>query len=87
MRYLIALAALTLAGCATAPAKPAIPQVVQVVVTKYVPVPAALTQPCPIAELTTGTGFDALAVGHARKLSLEDCNDRLGKIRQLGNHP
>ena len=72
-----------LTGCATAPAKPVIPQVVQVLVTKFVPVPSALTEPCPIAEMTTGTGFDALAVGHARKLSLEDCNDRLQKIRGL----
>ena len=86
MRVHLSIAAASialLAGCTTAPVRPVMPQTVQVVVTKYIPVPAQLTAPCPVAELTTGTGFDALAVGHQRKLSLQDCDDRMTKIRGL----
>ena len=83
MRYLLAIGMLALSGCATAPIAPVVPQVVHDVVKVYVPVPAAFTAPCPIAELTTGTGFDGINVGHARKVSLLDCNDRMDKIRKL----
>jgi hypothetical protein len=85
MRLILSIAVLAVAGCTTAPTKPVMPQTVQVVVTRYIPVPDALTAPCTIAQLTTGTGFDALAVGHARGVSLADCNRRIRAIRDL--HP
>ena len=85
MRYLLAIGLLALSGCKTAPIVPVVPQVVHDVVKVYVPVPPALTAPCPIAKLTTGTGFDGINVGHARKVSLLDCNDRMDKIRKLGH--
>lgn len=79
----IAASIALLTGCTTAPVRPVIPQTVQVVVTKYVPVPEWMTAPCAISELRTGTGFDALDVGHQRKVSLLDCNARMDAIRGL----
>ena len=84
MRALVIGLLILLAGCAAPVRQVVIPQVVRDVVAVYVPVPPALTAPCTIAELTTGTGFDAINVGHARKVSLLDCNDRMDKIAHLG---
>ncbi|GAA0721403.1 Rz1-like lysis system protein LysC [Dokdonella soli] len=83
MRCCIGLLILALAACAPAPVKP--PQVVQVTVTKYVPVPADLTAPCPIAKPAANTVQEAVRVARERRASIEKCNGQLEAIQALGN--
>ena len=87
LRLLIPVAAVGLAACT--PTKPAFvtPQIVTQTVTKYVPVPAALTAPCPIEQPKLRTVAEAVRVAKARKDALTQCNRQLEQIRQLGDQP
>lgn len=70
---LLAFVALALIACQTVP-KPvtiAKPQVVEKRV--FVPITAALTQPCPVAEPRNRSGKELLRVATARKESLIRC--------------
>ena len=77
MRY--ALGLLILAGCS-----PTKPDVIEVPVTKFVPLDAALLVPCAIA---TGTLAQVIEVARDRRASLEACNAQLDAIRELQPQP
>lgn len=77
MRY--ALGLLILAGCS-----PVKPDVVEVPVTKFVPLDSALLVPCAIA---TGTLAQVIEVARDRRASLEACNAQLDAIRELQPQP
>lgn len=79
LKPLVIAILIALAGCAQVQPKP-----VLVPVTKYVPVPAALTQPCPIAEPEDHTVAEAVKVARERKTALAVCNAQLEQIRELG---
>ena len=83
-RYPLALALLALAGCQSAPERVVVPEVVHVTVPKYITPPAELTRPCPVAELQGRTVADVVEAANARKVSLEQCNEQLRQIRNLG---
>ena len=79
---LIALA-LLLTGCKTTePSKP--PQVVEVVVTKYVPVPAELAADCTNEPPREQTYAEAKRLALKRADYLEECTTRMRRIRGLG---
>ena len=84
MRIAAAVALLTLAGCQSAPERIVVPDVVHVTVPKYITPPAELTRPCPVAELQGRTVADVVEAANARKVALEQCNEQLRQIRNLG---
>jgi len=84
MRIAAAIALLTLAGCQSAPERIVVPEVVHVTVPKYITPPAELTRPCPVAELQGRTVADVVEAANARKVALEQCNEQLRQIRNLG---
>lgn len=75
---------LALFGCTPVKPQPVTPQVVTQTVTKYVSVPAELTQPCPIEAPRARTVAEAVRVARARKDALIECNHQLDQIRSLG---
>ena len=83
-RCLAAVALLILTGCQSAPERIVIPEVVHVTVPKYITPPAELTRPCPVAELQGRTVADVVEAANARKVALEQCNEQLRQIRNLG---
>ncbi|KAF1698349.1 hypothetical protein CSC62_05420 [Pseudoxanthomonas jiangsuensis] len=84
MRALILTAALlALAGCQTCPDRPQVPEVVKVPVRVTVPVPPALTDPCPVARAASRTVESVVQAYNANVESLETCNRKLGEIRAL----
>lgn len=87
LRLLIVPALLALAGCPLDAPRPAVvtPQVVTQTVTKYVPVPAKYTEPCPIEQPKLRIVAEAVRVAKARKSALEQCNRQLEQIRGLAN--
>lgn len=80
---LIGLAVVMLAGCGEKVTKPVVPKVVETTVTKYVPLDPELTEDCPIAMPDNRTVSEAVRIARARRASLEDCTDRMRKIRAL----
>ena len=84
MRIPAVIALLALAGCQSAPERIVVPEVVHVTVPKYITPPAELTRPCPVAELQGRTVADVVEAANARKVSLEQCNEQLRQIRNLG---
>lgn len=86
MRLLTIAAVLILAACtpkqAQRPDPP--PKIVEVPVKIYVPVPADLTEPCPIAK---GTLAEIPKVARARRQSLESCNADKAAIRKIQGTP
>lgn len=82
MRSAALIACLMLAGCKTCPI-PKAPEVVEVVVTKTVPVPAELSRECDVPAKTGNTVGDAVSLANARREALEECNKRLEAIRRL----
>lgn len=80
--FIVAIAALAVAGCATR--KPLVVKqpgkIIEVPVKVYVPIPDNLTAPCPIAE---GKVADVLEVARKRRASLEACNAQLKAIRSV----
>lgn len=82
--YPAAVVLLALAGCQSAPERIVVPEVVHVTVPKYITPPAELTRPCPVAELEGRTVADVVEAANARKVSLEQCNEQLRQIRNLG---
>lgn len=85
MRCAAVVLILALAGCKSAlEVRPFVaPTIVEVPVTKYVPVPDTLTQPCPIPALKGRTVGDVVEASNARKVALERCNTQLNAIRGL----
>lgn len=83
MRLLPIAAALLLAGCQTCPDRPQVPEVVKVPVRVTVPVPPALTDPCPVARAASRTVESVVQAYNANVESLETCNRRLQEIRAL----
>lgn len=74
MRWLVGL--LMLAGCATTPER----VVVEVPITRWVPIPSELTAPCAIAD---GALRDVIEVARQRKESLKRCNQQLHAIENI----
>lgn len=60
------------------------PKVVEVVVTKIVPVPAELTERIPVYDAKAQTVGEAVKSSNANKLGLLQCNARLVQIEGLG---
>jgi len=60
------------------------PKVVQVEVTRYVPVPDALTEPCTVYAPAEQTYAEAKRLALLRLESLIQCNKDKAKIRELG---
>ena len=79
---LIALAAILLAGCKTQP--PVVPEIVEVVVTKYVPIPAELAADCANEAAREQTYAEAKRLALKRADYLEECTARMRRIRGLG---
>lgn len=78
---LIAVAML-LTGCKTTePQRP--PQVIEVVVTKYVPVPAELAADCQNTEPVSQTYSEAKRLALMRLEFLEECTARMRRIRAI----
>lgn len=73
---------IALAGCKSAPVVP--PRVVHLAVEKIVQVPAELTAPCDPVAKRDDTFGEAVRLANARKASLEECNKRMARIRELG---
>jgi len=73
-----------LAGCKTAPEVVKVPQIVKVPVREFVSVPESLSAPCPVAQKKANTYGEAVRLANERKASLEECNGRMKKIRELG---
>jgi hypothetical protein len=72
-----------LSGCAETVKTLPMPQVVRVQVPMYVPIPAELTQDCPIAEPTSLKVEEAVRVANARKVALQNCNADKAALRSL----
>ena len=83
MRILAVTAAMALAGCQTTPDLPQPPKVVEVVVEKIVPVPAALTEPCQQPAKAANTVQEAVRLANERKAALDECSARMARIRGL----
>lgn len=86
LAFLVAFVApLVLAGCATTPAVRVEPHPVKVTVTKYVPLPAALTVPCipPVSAPTIKTNADLLNAYLQDAASLSQCAAQVEAIRKL----
>lgn len=81
MRAIVVVACLLLTACGTRPIKP--PKVVEVIVTKIVPVPAELTEPCKQHAPQAKTVAEAVRIANARKLALDECSARMAQIRNL----
>ena len=65
-------------SCQTKP-----PKVVEVIVTKIVPVPAELTEPCKQHAPTEKTVAEAVRMANLRKAALDECSSRMARIRGL----
>lgn len=74
MRWLVGLLILT--GCATTPER----VVVEVPVTRWVPIPSELTRPVPIAD---GPLRDIIEVARLRKEALKQANNQLRAIEEI----
>lgn len=83
-RAIWVLVAAGLAGCQPQVKTVTVPQVVRVQVPVYVPIPAELTQKCPIAEPTSLKVEEVVRVANARKVALQNCNTDKAAIRDLG---
>lgn len=81
MRRLALTACLLLTACGTQPIKP--PKVVEVIVTKIVPVPAELTERIPVYDAPQKTVGEAVKSSNINKAGLLQCNVRLGLIEGL----
>ena len=75
-----------LAGCAgnRRPDPPSVPKVVEVVVTKYVPIPAELAADCDNEAAREQTYAEAKRLALKRADYLEECTARMRRIRGLG---
>jgi hypothetical protein len=73
------------AGCAAEQTKP--PKVVEVVVTKYVKVPADLTKHGKVPMPQTRSVEEAVRVARVRRTDLEVCYGNLDAIEGLGGTP
>lgn len=83
IRVVLLAAAVLLAGCASTPKTEPMPTIIKVPVTQYVPVPEALTAPCPVTRAKTRTVEAVVLAYNANVTALEDCSDRMGRIRGL----
>jgi len=59
------------------------PEVIRVPVKQYVPLPAALTQPCPVPAIKGRTVGDVVEASNARKVALDRCNAQMKAIREV----
>ncbi len=86
MRHSVAVisAALLATACSRQNLKVDPPKIVQVEVTKFVPVPDELTEPCTVYAPAEQTYAEAKRLALLRLESLRDCNARLARIRALG---
>ena len=76
-------AALLLAACQTQPERPQVPELIKVPVRVTVPVPPALTDPCPVARASSRTVEAVVQAYNANVETLEACNRKLQEIRTL----
>lgn len=84
MRTVALILVFALTGCKTAPHVVKAPEIVKVQVREIVPVPDELTKLCAIYEVKESTYGEAVTAANKRKASLEECNARMKKIRELG---
>lgn len=70
--------------CSKKPEQPQLPEVVRLTVEKLVPVDARLTKPCPTKRAESRTVEAVVAAYNANLETLQDCDNRMGEIRSLG---
>lgn len=70
--------------CSKKPQRPNLPDTVYVPVEKQVPVDSRLTKPCPAKRATSRTVEAVVAAYNANLIVLQDCDNRMGEIRSLG---
>ena len=88
LALILACAPLLMAAqCSTTPERPTIPKVVEVPVTKYVPVPADLARDCTDEAPLRQTVGEAERLANARKVYLDECTKRMRQIRGLPVDP
>lgn len=84
MRHTAALIVLLLAGCKeTLPVMPTMPDIVEIEVIRYVPVPEELTKPCQKFTAREQTYDEAKRLALLRGEATEECDGRMTKIRNL----
>lgn len=85
MRLALAVSALLLAGCGPKPELviPDAPEIVRVVVDRYVALPAELTVDCTDEKPRESTYGEAKRLALVRREYLEECTSRMRKIRAL----
>ena len=86
MRHSVAVTAVALlaTACTHQNLKVDPPKIVQVEVTKFVPVPDELTEPCTVYAPAEQTYAEAKRLALLRLESLNECNARMARIRALG---
>jgi len=70
-------------SCARKPEQPKLPEVVHVTVEKLVPVDVRLTRPCPGKRAESRTVEAVVEAYNANLVTLQDCDSRMGEIREL----
>lgn len=78
------IAALALAGCASAP-EVKVPETVKVPVYVYIQIPEALTEPCVVPVKANSTVGEALRIAKARGLCNEKDTADKAAIRKISN--
>lgn len=78
--------AVALAGCASTPdpePRPFVaPDIIEVPVTRFVPLPEEWTRRCPVPAIKGRAVGDVVEAANARKLALDRCNAQLDAIRK-----
>ncbi len=84
MKFIVLILLAALAGCQKPkPDPPTVPRVVEVTVTKYVKVPDALTADCQNSTPKAQTYSEAKRLALVRGEYLDECTQRMRKIRSL----
>ncbi|WP_229697936.1 hypothetical protein [Xanthomonas oryzae] len=74
---------LVLTSCTENTVKPGLPTVVRVQVPHYVPLPDALTRPCPAIRAKGRTVEAVVSAYNANVPTQTDCDHRMARIRAL----
>ncbi|WP_019303623.1 Rz1-like lysis system protein LysC [Xanthomonas oryzae] len=83
LRLAVLVLVLVLAGCTEKTVKPTVPTMVRVQVPQYVPLPDALTRPCPVVR-AKGRTVEAVVSAYNTNVSTQtECDKRMARIRAL----
>ncbi|AUJ13410.1 hypothetical protein [Xanthomonas oryzae] len=79
----LAVLLVVLTSCTENTVKPTLPTVVRVQVPQYVPLPEALTRPCPAVRAKGRTVEAVVSAYNANVPTQTDCDRRMARIRAL----